>query len=142
MGRRSRAHQTGELPDFGRGGDPVAAPTDERAGFALAIAALSTTAALALFFTATVPAMQEDHFLRDVEAEREEQRKTLWGDLDAETSSEAALEVDIQSLLVELDRRGVFPAESVTPAPKQPGSSPSGQVHTQTPRPRGDGQTP
>lgn len=75
--------------------------------FPLVVAALSTGAALLLFFSGTVPAMQEDQHLREVEAGRARIQDEFWTELDSEVSNRLAWKIDIQSLLVELDRRGI-----------------------------------
>ncbi len=111
MARRSRAQTGGRT---GQGSAPAEDATD--GGFPLVVAALSTIAALALFFTSTIPAIQEHQHLQQVEVERQQLHTTLWQELDAASTLQMALRIDIQSLLVELDRQGIFAGAIVSAA--------------------------
>ena len=85
----------------------------------LVVAALSTIAALALFFTATVPAIREERYLNRVEVERQQLHTRIWQELDRAAAQQMALQIDIQSLLVELDRQGIY-AGPIVDAPPDP----------------------
>ena len=114
MGRRYRAparRRTGR----GSASDDTAAD----GGFPLVVAALSTIVALALFFTATVPAIQEDRYLQRIEVERQHSHTILWQELDGASALQMALQIDIQSVLVELDRQGIY-AGAIVGAPPAP----------------------
>ena len=117
MGRRSRA-QTGRRTGRGSAPDETAA----NGGFPLVVAALSTIVALALFFTATIPGMQEDQHLQQVEVERQQLHTMLWQELDAASTQRMALRIDIQSLMVELDRQGIYAGAIFGAAPADPAS--------------------
>ena len=80
--------------------------------FPLWIALGSTTLALALFFSTTVPTITEMRFLRGVAFERVETDRRLSQELDRDALHQVGLECDIQSLLVELDKRGI-PLDSI-----------------------------
>ena len=118
MARRSRA-QTGGRTGQGSAPDETAAD----GGFPLVVAALSTLAALALFFTSTIPAIRESQYVQRVELERQQLHTMLWQELDAAATLRMALRIDIQSLLVELDRQGVFAGAIVGVAPPSPPNS-------------------
>jgi hypothetical protein len=77
--------------------------------FPLVIAAFSTIAALALFSTSTVQAFSEHEHLTAVEMERSRLRHETRGRLNRDALHRISQQFDIQSLLVELDRRGVYP---------------------------------
>ena len=76
------------------------------------IALGSTVAALALFFSSTVPAIAEMRFLRSVVDQRFEMDQRLSEELNLDSLHRVGLECDIQSLLVELDKRGI-PLDSI-----------------------------
>lgn len=80
--------------------------------FPLWIALGSTILALTLFFSTTVPAIAEMRFLRGVAFERVETDRRLSQELDRDALHQVGLECDIQSLLVELDKRGI-PLDSI-----------------------------
>ena len=95
MGRtgRARAPQGGGEPEDGH--------------FPLVVTALSTGAALLLFFTTTVPALGEHRHLQDTALDHVHRAETDRAALERETRRRAALQIDPQAILVELDRRGI-----------------------------------
>ncbi|MCB9869742.1 MAG: hypothetical protein H6837_07785 [Planctomycetes bacterium] len=106
----------------------VSANTPEQADggspFPLVVTLLSTVGALLLFFSTTVAALSEQRALRLVENARQAREATLRRTLEDEARQRAALDLDLQSLMVELDHRGIFagallsepPAGAVPPA--------------------------
>ena len=90
--------------------------------FPLLVAAGSTVAALALFFSTTVDAIAESHHLNRVLAEHAEAHTTIRRDLNLETTRRVSLKMDAQAITLELDRRGIFPAETL------PDSSPRARL--------------
>jgi hypothetical protein len=85
---------------------------------------MSTIAALLLFFSATVPALQENRHLRRVEVERQQEHTRLWWELDGESAKQMALRIDVQNLMVELDRQGIYPGDVFEPATGDPAKQP------------------
>jgi hypothetical protein len=94
---------------------------ERSATFPLIVAATSTGIAVALFFSTTVPALDEHRALRSIDGQRHAQEQALRRELDADTELRMSLRVDPQAILVELDRRGVLPeaiqAGAAPPAP-------------------------
>ena len=80
--------------------------------FPLWVALGSPILALALFFSTAVPAIAEMRFLHGVAFERIETDRRLSEELNRDALHQVGLECDIQSLLVELDKRGI-PLDSI-----------------------------
>lgn len=80
--------------------------------FPLWISLGSTIAALILFFSATVPAIAEMRYLGEVAHERIRFDEQLSEELDRDALHRIGLEYDLQTLLVELDKRGI-PCDSI-----------------------------
>ena len=130
MARRSRA-QTSRRTGQGSRRASAADDTAADGGFPLVVAALSTITALALFFTATVPALQESRDLNQVEVEQQQVHTNLWRELDNASKTQMALRVDVQSMMVELDRHGIYAGEVLDPlAGEDAGSEAAKTVHT------------
>ena len=87
---------------------PEANASADDSRFPLVVAAASTAAALALFFSTTIDAIDEYHDLNRVLAERFASHQDLRASLDGEASQRISLEFDAQEITRELDRRGVF----------------------------------
>ncbi len=81
--------------------------SSKRGAFPLCIALGSTAAALTIFFSDTVGAITEMRFLQDVAQERRAIDGDLSQELKRDTLHRIGLEYDLQSLLVELDKRGI-----------------------------------
>ena len=99
-------------------------PASGGGSFPLWIALCSTAAALGLFFSTTVPAIAELRFLHDVASQRSSMDQALSRELDRDALHQVRLEYDIQSLLVELDHRGVTPEAFLPAAPEPAGGDP------------------
>ncbi len=82
---------------------------EARGGFPLVVAGFSTVVALALFGTSTVKAIEEQELLREVETRRQLLRVQTREQLMYDALHRNSLQYDVQSVLVELDRRGVYP---------------------------------
>jgi hypothetical protein len=129
MGRRSRARTDHlEREDLG---------TESHAGsaFPLVVTGLSTAAALLLCVSGTIPTMQAERHLDEVETERARMHRELWAELDADVSHRMARQIDIQNLLVELDRRGVDTRSILFPEPvPEAGVGPDSRQNPSEPR--------
>jgi len=77
--------------------------------FPALVAAGSLLLALLLFLQSTVPALKERNELRRVEAERLQSQKRLTKEATAFALRRTALSRDIQTILLELDRQGIYP---------------------------------
>lgn len=110
MGRRTRV---GTGAGIGQGPALEDSTHDVDRSFPLVVALLSTIAAVALFVTGTIPALQEQKLLSEVEVERQQLHTGLWAELDAESTLRMALAIDLQSLMVELDKQGIYPGDLI-----------------------------
>jgi heme exporter protein D len=81
--------------------------SSKRGAFTLWIALGSTAVALAIFFSDTVGAITEMRFLQNVAQERRAIDRDLSQELKRDTLHRIGLDYDLQSLLVELDKRGI-----------------------------------
>jgi hypothetical protein len=79
--------------------------------FPLTVAAVSATLATLLFLGSTMPALRERQMLADVETRRLRLRQQLDAVLQAARLREAALECDVEAVLVAIDDLGLTPAE-------------------------------
>ncbi|MEM7204271.1 MAG: hypothetical protein AAF628_28690 [Planctomycetota bacterium] len=79
--------------------------------FPLAVTVLCGGAALALFFFSTVPAVTERDRLRGLEASRQDLLDILQQESATQGATAAALEVDPQAVLVELDKLQLTPGD-------------------------------
>ncbi len=90
---------------------------DRRAGdrqlalFPALVTAGSLCLAVALFFQATVPALKERQELLRVERHHLELQRQLTREATGFALRRTALSRDIQTLLLELDRQDIYPAE-------------------------------
>ncbi len=131
MGRTPRSDQATTAASST--GQLAATPHGDTGGtFPLWIALLSTVAALLLFFNTTVPAIAEMHFLREVEQQRRQLDTGLGREIERDSLHRLGLEADLQSLLVELDKRGI-PLQSIASDP----TDGPGDDHQEAERPGG-----
>ena len=79
--------------------------------FPAVVAAGSLLLALLLFFQSTVPALKESHELLRIEEQQRQLLRELTREATAFALRRTALSRDIQTVLVELDRQGIYPAE-------------------------------
>jgi len=82
-----------------------------RRRFPALVAAGSLVLALLLFFQGTVPALRERRKLLRVEAEQLQVQKELSREATAFALRRTALSRDIQTVLLELDRQGIYPRD-------------------------------
>lgn len=92
-----------------RAGSGRGETSDARGGFPLVVAGFSTLVALTLFGTSTIQAIEESEQLSEVFTQRELYRLQTREQLMHDALHRNSLRYDIQSVLVELDRRGVYP---------------------------------
>ena len=71
----------------------------------------SLVLALGLFFQSTVPALQERRELLEVERHKLAQQRALAREATSFALKRSSLDTDIQIILVELDRQGIYPAD-------------------------------
>jgi len=96
------------------GGTPVGtrrAVAANHRRFPALVAAGSLLLALLLFFHSTVPALKERDELLRMEAHRLQLQKQLTREATAFALRRTALSRDIQTVLLELDRQGIYPEE-------------------------------
>lgn len=79
--------------------------------FPALVALGSLVLALLLFLDSTVPALKERRELLRLEADRVELLRQLAREATAFALRRTGLSRDIQTILVELDRQGIYPAE-------------------------------
>ncbi len=77
--------------------------------FPALVAAGSLSLALLLFFHSTVPALKERRELLRMEAHQVQLKKQLTKEATAFALRRTALSRDIQTVLLELDRQGIYP---------------------------------
>ena len=82
----------------------------DRRHFPAFVTTASVVLALGLFFQSTVPALRESEELADLEQERLELHQRLVREATGFALRRTALSRDIQTVLVELDRQGIYPA--------------------------------
>jgi hypothetical protein len=87
--------------------------------FPALVAVGSLALALLLFLQSTVPALKERQELLRLEADRREQGRELVKEATAFALRRTALSRDIQTVLVELDRQGIYPQELLDELRKQ-----------------------
>ncbi len=71
----------------------------------------SLVLALGLFFQSTVPALRERRELLEVERHKVAQQRALAREATSFALKRSSLDTDIQIILVELDRQGIYPAD-------------------------------
>ena len=71
----------------------------------------SLVLALGLFFQSTVPALRERRELLEVEQVKLAQQRTLAREATSFALKRSTLGTDIQIILLELDRQGIYPAD-------------------------------
>jgi hypothetical protein len=101
MGRTSRAATAQAHTGTGRPGGTAPA-------FPLVVALFSTVTALGLFFSTTVPAIAELRHLDRVQHDRVKDQWDLTRALEQDALHRIGLELDPQTVVAELDRRGIF----------------------------------
>jgi hypothetical protein len=75
------------------------------------VAAGSLLLALLLFFQSTVPALKESHELLRMEKQQLQLVRELTREATAFALRRTGLSRDIQTILIELDRQGIYPEE-------------------------------
>ena len=98
-----------------RRGGPRDEPDERR--FPLAVFTACSGMALVLLITTTMPAVLENRALRAGEEERQRKLEALEADVRSLRGRAAALDVDPQQVLVELDRHGLTPDDFPPPEP-------------------------
>ena len=112
---------------MGRSGRGGLEPSDDtavrrpRSAFPLVVTGLCLGLALTVFFTATVPALQERRMLESVEVEKLRLRDELDHAIAGLRARDDALRHDVQTVLLEIDRLGLLPADlGASPGPRVP----------------------
>ena len=89
----------------------VAPPPPRPGTFPVVVTVISLLLALGLFFQSTAPALQERQELAQVELQKRAQLQEMMRQTTAFALRRTALEWDLQTILVELDRQGIYPGE-------------------------------
>ena len=90
--------------------------------FPLLLALLFILGTLATFFSSTVPTLRERDILRATHAQMQQLKGSLDTTLSAWRGREAAMDQDVETLLVEIDRLGMTPDDLT--ARREPKASP------------------